>query len=96
MVRAQRKLRSENRGPMRRVRVWWRRGASEFVRRHRVQLESARFIDQVWMRESLAQDRGIEEKLLKIHAETGEALPILRARVDAYAEEIAPFFSMSA
>ncbi|TNE89230.1 MAG: hypothetical protein EP330_12390 [Deltaproteobacteria bacterium] len=81
---------------LRRVRVWWRRGASEFVRHHRVQLESARFIDQVWMRERLAQDRRIEEKVLEVHGETGEAIPVLRARVDAYAEEIAPFFSMSA
>ncbi|MCO4743537.1 MAG: 1-acyl-sn-glycerol-3-phosphate acyltransferase [Proteobacteria bacterium] len=66
------------------------------MRRHRVKLESARFIDQVWMRERLAQDSAIEEAVLAAHRETGEALPVLRERVDAYAEEIAPFFSMSA
>ena len=72
-----------------------RRGASRFVREHRVKLESARFIDQIWMREALAQDPAITAAVVEQSRATGEPLPLLRERVDAYAEEIAPYFSMS-
>lgn len=81
---------------VRRVRAAMARGAAGFVRRHRIQLESARFIDRVWIREALAQDVAIEAAVARI-ARTGErTVRQLRAQVDAYVEEIAPFFSLSA
>ena len=37
-----------------RLRRRLRNGAIQFVRRHHVKLESARFIDRLWLRERLA------------------------------------------
>ena len=75
------------------VRERWRRSAVDFVRRHRIQLESASFIDRVWIREALAQDPAIERAILDRATASGESLSTLRARADAYLEEIAPFFN---
>lgn len=81
---------------VRRVRRLAHRSAVAFVRQHRIRLESARFIDQVWIREALAQDPVIEQAILEAHHRTGEPPLLLRDRADAYAEEIAPYFSLSA
>lgn len=81
---------------VRRFRRWARTGAVRFVRRHRIRLESARFIDRVWIREALAQDPRIESAVARLAREGGRAVPELRAQVDAYVEEIAPFFSLAA
>ena len=81
---------------VRRVRDRWRQSAASFVRRHRIQLESARFIDRVWIREALAQDPSIERAIADAASASGESVLTLRARADAYAEEIAPFFSLAA
>ena len=70
--------------------------ASRFVRQHRIQLESARFIDRVWIRERLAQDPTIEEAVVRATRKSDRTLREVRRQVDAYVEEIAPFFSMSA
>ncbi len=81
---------------VRRLRGWMHQSAVRFVRRHHIRMEAARFIDRVWIREALAQDRAIEEKILEVARATGESHRLLRDRVDAYVEEIAPFFSLSA
>jgi glycerol-3-phosphate O-acyltransferase len=78
-----------------RIRKGLRAGAVAFVRRHRVRLESARFIDRVWMRERLAWDPEVEAALVAAARRTNEPIPLLRERVDAYVEEIAPYFSLS-
>jgi glycerol-3-phosphate O-acyltransferase len=80
----------------RRVRRAVRAGAVRFVREHRIRLESARFIDRVWVREALAQDPFIETKIAEVAHATGEPPSMLRERVDEYVDEIAPFFSLSA
>lgn len=80
---------------LRRVSTRLREGAVGFVRRHRIRLESARFIDRVWMREALAQDSAIEESVHTIARDTGQPAWLLRARVDEYVNEIAPVFSLS-
>ncbi|HHO54248.1 MAG TPA: hypothetical protein ENK18_26100 [Deltaproteobacteria bacterium] len=81
---------------VRRIRTVVRTGAVQFVRRHRIQLESARFIDRLWIREALAQDPRIEAAVARIARETDHSVVELHERVDAYVEEIAPFFSLSA
>lgn len=93
---------------VRRIRASWGRSATRFVRKHRIRLESARFIDRVWIREALAQDPRIETAIAKLSNSgsqdaSGDApAPVhrsvreLRAQVDAYVEEIAPFFSLAA
>jgi len=81
---------------LRALRDRWRRGAVDFVRRHRIQLESARFIDRVWIREALAQDPRIEQAIATLATQTGRPVRDLRAKADEYLEEIAPFFSLAA
>lgn len=81
---------------LKRVRAALGRSAADFVRRHRIRLESARFIDRVWIREALAQDPRIESAIGRVAAEGIRNVRELRAQVDAYVEEIAPFFSLSA
>jgi glycerol-3-phosphate O-acyltransferase len=80
---------------VRRVTTAWRKSATGFVRRHRIQLESATFLDRVWIREALAQDPRIEHAIAN-QAGPENSVAMLRARADAYAEEIAPFFNLSA
>ncbi|MEQ1506978.1 MAG: 1-acyl-sn-glycerol-3-phosphate acyltransferase [Myxococcota bacterium] len=81
---------------VRRVRAAAGASAVAFVRRHRIRLESARFIDRVWIREALAQDARIESAVARIAADGVRSIRELRAQVDAYVEEIAPFFSLAA
>jgi glycerol-3-phosphate O-acyltransferase len=81
---------------VRRARSALRASAVRFVRRHRIRLESARFIDRVWIREALAQDPRIEEVVAGLARSGERSVPELRAQVDSYVEEIAPFFSLSA
>lgn len=81
---------------VRRVRISWGKSATGFVRKHRIRLESARFIDRVWIREALAQDPRIETAMAKLAADGTRSVRELRSQVDAYVEEIAPFFSLSA
>ena len=81
---------------VRRLKRRWNAQAARFVREHSIQLESARFIDRVWIREALAQDARIDKVVADVASETGESPKLLRERVDAYVEEIAPYFSMSA
>lgn len=69
--------------------------AVRFVREHRIQLESARFVDRVWIREALAQDPRIESAVARIAAAGERSVRELRRTVDEYVEEIAPFFSLS-
>ncbi len=72
-----------------------RAGASRFVRQNRVQLELARFVDRIWMRERIASDKIVELELLATARRTGRPVHELRDRVDRYVEEIAPDFSMA-
>ena len=78
-----------------RLRALFRRRAVRFVREHRVQLESARFIDRVWMREKLALDPAIDRAVFEASRRDDEPAALVRQRVDAYVDEIAPYFSMA-
>lgn len=81
---------------VRRLKRRWQQSAAQFVRRHRIQMESARFIDRVWIRERLAQDPAIEQAVVEATRSSDRTLHEVRATVDGYVEEIAPYFSMSA
>ena len=81
---------------LRSARARWRQSAVDFVRQHRIQLESARFIDRVWIREVLAQDPRIEQAIADCAEQTGRSHRDLREQADAYLEEIAPFFNLAA
>lgn len=72
-----------------------RRGATRYVRQNHIQLELARFVDRVWMRERIATDKGVEQAVFDANRRTGRSIGALREQVDAYVDEIAPYFSMA-
>lgn len=73
-----------------------REGALEFTRRHQVRLDSARFIDRIWLREQLLLDAEIERALVARAEELGLPSAVLRPRVEQYVDEIVPAFSLTA
>ena len=81
---------------LRRVQGRLRQGAVDFVRRHHVRLESARFIDRLWLREALLVDPEIDRAMVRAAEEQGLPLATIRMRVVEYVDEIAPAFSITA
>jgi len=81
---------------VRRVRQRLRDGAVAFVRRHNVRLESARFIDRLWLREALLVDPAIRLAMVEVAQADGIPLAAVRMRVEHYVDEIAPAFSITA
>ena len=81
---------------VRRVRGRLRAGALSYVRRHRVELESARFIDRIWLRETLLMDPEVDQVVLERTRDDGVSIRQMRHRVGMYVDEIAPAFSITA
>ena len=81
---------------VRRIKGRLRAGALSYVRRHRVELESARFIDRLWLRETLLMDPEVDQVVLAQSQEEGIPLRQMRHRVGLYVDEIAPAFSITA
>ncbi len=80
----------------RRIQARMKSGALSFMRRHRVALESARFIDRVWLRETLLMDPEVDQVVLECAASEQVSLREVRQRVGTYVDEIAPAFSITA
>jgi len=81
---------------VRRIKSRLHEGAVRFVRRHRVHLESARFIDRVWLREALLQDPEIDQAVAKAAEQEGTPQLVLRDRIEIWVNEITPAFSLTA
>ena len=78
------------------VKRWLSGGALRFVRRNRVQLDSARFIDRLWLRERLLRDEAVDAALLESARARGVPEAELREKVRAWVMEIVPAFSLAA
>ncbi len=72
----------------------WQRSIGDFLRRHRVQLEHFRFIDRIWVRETLLQDPALDRAAVERAATTGESLYEIRARMEVWLDEIVPYFNL--
>lgn len=72
----------------------WQRSIGDFLRRHAVQLEHFRFIDRVWVRQTLLQDPELDRLAAARAAETGETIGEVRARIEVWLDEIVPFFNL--
>jgi glycerol-3-phosphate O-acyltransferase len=81
---------------VRRLRQRVRRGATDYLRRHRLRLESARFLSRVWMREALLMDPEIEEGMVRSAREKATSLQEVRSQVETYLDEIVPAFNVAA
>jgi glycerol-3-phosphate O-acyltransferase len=66
------------------------------VRQHRVQLESARFIDRLWLREALLRDPAVDAAAARAASEQQTPLMELRQRIEAWVDEMVPAFSITA
>lgn len=78
------------------VRRWLSGGALRFVRRNQVQLDAARFIDRLWLRERLMRDPAVEAALDETARQRGVPPAELREKVSGWVAEIVPAFSLSA
>jgi glycerol-3-phosphate O-acyltransferase len=72
----------------------WQRSIGDFLRRHHVQLEHFRFIDRIWVRQTLLQDPGIDRLAAQRAASTGETLYEVRACIEGWLDEIVPYFNL--
>ncbi|MFZ5480712.1 MAG: 1-acyl-sn-glycerol-3-phosphate acyltransferase [Myxococcota bacterium] len=79
---------------IRALRRRWQRSIGDFLRRHSVQLEQFRFIDRVWVRQTLLQDPVIDR--LAAERATERACPMIdvRAQIEEYLDEIVPYFNL--
>ncbi len=79
---------------MRTLQRRWQRSIGDFLRRHHVQLEHFRFIDRVWVRQTLLQDPELDRLAAERAAATGETIGEVRARIEGWLDEIVPFFNL--
>lgn len=79
---------------LRRVKRRWQRSISRFLRRHGVALDQFRFIDRVWVRETLLQDPVIDRAAAEIAAERGQTVGEVRGQIEEYLDEIVPYFNI--
>lgn len=79
---------------VRALRARWQRSIGDFLRRHGVQLEHFRFIDRVWVRQTLLQDPELDRLAAESAAARGEPMGVVRARMEAWVDEIVPYFNL--
>ncbi len=74
----------------------FRRSALEYVRQHRLRLDSARFLSRVWIRQSLLMDPEIEAAMVVSARARGTSIQVVRLQVEEYLDEMVPAFSVAA
>lgn len=72
----------------------WQRSIGQFLRRHGVELEHFRFIDRVWVRQTLLQDPELEAYAVRQAAAGGQSTGEVRVRIEEYLDEIVPYFNL--
>jgi glycerol-3-phosphate O-acyltransferase len=74
----------------------FRRSALEYVRQHRLRLDSARFLSRVWIRQSLLMDPEIEAAMVEAARARRTSIQVVRLQVEEYLDEMVPAFSVAA
>lgn len=74
----------------------FRRSALEYVRQHRLRLDSARFLSRVWIRQSLLMDPEIEAAMMEAARVRRTSIQVVRLQVEEYLDEMVPAFSVAA
>jgi glycerol-3-phosphate O-acyltransferase len=74
----------------------FRRSALEYVRQHRLRLDSARFLSRVWIRQSLLMDPEIEAGMVEAARNRRTSIQVVRLQVEEYLDEMVPAFSVAA
>ena len=72
----------------------WEHSIGEWMRRHDVRLEHFRFVDRLWVRQSLLQDAELDKAAAERATETGTTIGEVRARMETWLDEIVPVFNV--
>lgn len=72
----------------------WQRSIGQFLRRHGVALEHFRFIDRLWVRQTLLQDPELDTFATEHAVATGKSLGEVRVEMEEYLDEIVPYFNL--
>ena len=72
----------------------WQRSIGGFLKRHGVQLEHFRFIDRIWVRQTLLQDPELDAFAAEHATATGASMGEVRSRIEEYLDEIVPYFNL--
>ena len=62
----------------------WQRSIGLFLRRHGVELEHFRFIDRVWVRQTLLQDPELDAFAARHAVAAGQSVGEVRTRIEEY------------
>lgn len=65
-----------------------------FIQQHNVQLDHFRFIDRIWVRQTLLLDPELGEETAARARATGVSLLALRGKIDEWLDEIVPYFNI--
>ncbi len=76
------------------LRERWQRSIGEWMRRHDVRLEHFRFVDRVWVRQTLIQDPVLERAAAESAEAGGVTVGVVRARMEQWLDEIVPVFNL--
>ncbi len=72
----------------------WQRSIGGFLKRHGVQLEHFRFIDRLWVRQTLMQDPELDAFAAEYAARRGVSMGEVRVQIEEYLDEIVPYFNL--
>lgn len=76
------------------LRERWQRSIGEWMRRHDVRLEHFRFVDRMWVRQTLLQDPVLDGAAAESAAAAGVTIGVVRARMEQWLDEIVPVFNV--
>lgn len=66
----------------------------KFLNRHQVELDHFRFIDRVWVRQTLLQDPELQANAAEQAKVRGQSLLSIRRRMTVWLDEIVPYFNV--
>jgi glycerol-3-phosphate O-acyltransferase len=76
------------------LRERWQRSIGEWMRTHDVHLEHFRFVDRMWVRQTLLQDPVLDGAAAQSAAASGVTIGVVRARMEQWLDEIVPVFNL--
>jgi glycerol-3-phosphate O-acyltransferase len=76
------------------LRERWQRSIGEWMRTHDVRLEHFRFVDRMWVRQTLLQDPVLDGAAAESAAQAGVTIGMVRARMEQWLDEIVPVFNV--
>lgn len=78
----------------RKLRDRWQRSIGTWMRRHDVKLEQFRFIDRIWVRQTLLQDPELDRAAAESAKAQGIGIGLVRARMEGWLDEMVPYFNV--